>query len=327
LSASGWSVFTHNVLALTERLNLTVGARWSSEDKSGGGTFTTRAAAACTSSLVPATLRLICPTRDYRASKSDEHESGVVALSYDVAPNALLFASWSRGFKAGGVSLDRDAGNRSRATFDPETSTSAEIGLKSQWFDRRFTANVTLFDQQYKDFQRTVFTGTETLLSNQGEVNSQGVEVETLARLPARLTLNASITYNLAEYGDNVSDVTLRGRRLNAAPEWTKTLGLAQRVPLSEGLQGYWRLNWRHQTEAITGADLDPLKNQPAYGLLSATIGVVHKPSGTEFSAWGTNLTDEAYRVVTFKSVLQAGSLNAYMGEPRTLGVELRKTF
>ncbi|MFN7673995.1 MAG: hypothetical protein ACK5OV_01105, partial [bacterium] len=83
----------------------------------------------------------------------------------------------------------------------------------------------------------------------------------------------------------------------------------------------------RHQSKTITGGDLDPLKAQPAFGLLNGSFGVRHEGSGFEVSVWGANITDEVYRIVTFNSTLQAGSLNAYMGEPQTWGVEVSKKF
>jgi iron complex outermembrane recepter protein len=327
LETNGWSVFTHNIWNVTDRLAMTLGLRWSHDDKEGGGTFVTRSAGSCTSALVPATLRLICPTKDYRASKTDEKTSGVIAASYEVDETALLFASFSRGFKAGGVSLDRDAGNRSKATFDPEESESFEAGIKAQWLARRLRTNLTFFDQTYTDFQRVVFTGTENLLSNQGEVRSRGVELDTRLNVGNGLSLTASTTYNRVRYGNNVSDVAIRGKQLNAAPEMTTQLGFAWQRQIANGLTGFARANWRYQSRTITGADLDPLKAQPGYGLLNGSFGVRHEASGLEVSAWGANLTDEVYRIVTFNSTLQAGSLNAYMGEPRTWGIEVSKKF
>lgn len=327
LDASGWSVFTHNIWNVTDRLALTLGLRWSNDEKSGGGTFITRSAGSCTSVLVPATLRLICPTKDYQASKTDEKTSGVLAVSYEVNETALLFASFSRGFKAGGVSLDRDAGNRSKATFDPEESDSFEAGIKAQWFGRRLRTNLTFFDQTYTDFQRVVFTGTENLLSNQGEVRSNGVELDTRLYVGAGVSLTAATTYNFAKFGNEVSDVNIRGKQLNAAPELTTQIGAAWERQIASGLTGFGRVNWRHQSKTITGGDLDPLKAQPAFGLLNGSFGVRHEGSGFEVSVWGANITDEVYRIVTFNSTLQAGSLNAYMGEPRTWGVEVSKKF
>jgi outer membrane receptor protein involved in Fe transport len=327
LNAKGWSIFTHNIWDVTDKLSLTLGLRWSTDEKTGGGVFVTRSAGSCTSTLVPASLRLICPTANYTASKKDEKPSGVLAASYQVDPNVLLFASYGRGFKAGGVSLDRDAGNRTKATFDPEESDSFETGIKAQWFNRRLRTNMTFFDQIYTDYQRVVFTGTENLLSNQGEVRSRGVELDTRWFVGSGLTLTVGATYNFAKFGNEVSDVTIRGKQLSGAPEITTQLGFSYQRELVAGVNGFARANWRHQSKTITGGDLDPLKAQPAFGLLNASLGFRHEASGLEVSVWGSNLTDEVYRIVTANSTAQAGSLNAYMGEPRTWGVEVSKKF
>jgi outer membrane receptor protein involved in Fe transport len=327
LKAKGWSIFTHNIWDVTDKLSLTLGLRWSTDEKTGGGTFVTRSAGSCTSPLVPASLRLICPTTNYTASKKNEKPSGVLAASYQVDPNILLFTSYARGFKAGGVSLDRDAGNRSKATFEPEESDSFETGIKAQWLNRRLRTNLTFFDQIYTDYQRIVFTGTENLLSNQGEVRSRGVELDTRWFVGSGLTLTAGATYNFAKFGNEVSDVTIRGKQLSGAPEMTTQLGFSYQRELLAGVNGFARANWRHQSKTITGGDLDPLKAQPAFGLLNASLGFRQEASGLEVSVWGSNLTDEVYRIVTANATAQPGSLNAYMGEPRTWGVEVSKKF
>jgi outer membrane receptor protein involved in Fe transport len=107
----------------------------------------------------------------------------------------------------------------------------------------------------------------------------------------------------------------------------TTQLGFSYQRELLAGVNGFARANWRHQSKTITGGDLDPLKAQPAFGLLNASLGFRQEASGLEVSVWGSNLTDEVYRIVTANATAQPGSLNAYMGEPRTWGVEVSKKF
>lgn len=323
----GWSLFTHNSISLTDKLTATVGLRYLEEEKAGGGQFITQAAPSCTSPLVPAGLRVFCAVPDYQADYKDDAITYTGALSYQVTPNAMGYVSYSKGYKAGGISLDRTAGQRSSQTFLPEESINYELGVKTDWLDDAVQVNATLFRLEFTDYQRNVFTGTETLLSNQGEVLSQGVELETKFRPFRGLSLNASSTFADVQYGEDISDATLAGRQLNAAPKWTVQLGGAYTRPLTENMALFASSNGRYQSSTITGADLDPLKVQDGYTIVDARIGLRFKDQDAQISLWGTNLSDERYRVVTFNSALQAGSLQAYMGEPRTWGVEVSKNF
>ncbi len=326
-TGSGWSLFTHNSISLTDKLTATIGLRYLEEEKSGGGQFVIRAAPSCTSPLVPAGLRVYCAVPNYQAEFKDDAMTYTGALSYQVTPNAMSYVAYSKGYKAGGISLDRAAGQRSSQVFRPEESENYELGIKTDWLSDTVQVNATLFRLEFKDFQRNVFTGTETLLSNQGEVLSQGVELETKFRPVRGLTLNASSTFADVQYGEDVSDAAIAGRQLNAAPKWTAQLGGAYTRRLTQNMAFFASSNGRYQSSTSTGADLDPLKAQDGYTLVDGRVGLRFTDQDAQISLWGTNLTDERYRVVTFNSTLQAGSLQAYMGEPRFWGIEVSKNF
>lgn len=323
----GWSVFTHNTISLTDALKLTLGVRYLEESKTGGGQFVTQLAPSCTSPLVPAAARVYCATRDYEAEFSDSALTYTAAVSYQLTSNLMGYGSFSKGYKAGGISLDRDAGNRSSQTFLPEESENYELGLRTEWFDNRVRANLTAFRIEFTDFQRNVFTGTETLLSNQGEVISQGVEFESRFQVSQALNINASVTYADTQYGEDVSDAAIAGRRLNAAPMWTGQLGGSYSRPLTDDLTFFLSGAARYQSATVTGADLDPLKRQEGYTLVNGRIGLALEAHDAEIALWGSNLLDESYRVITFNAALQPGSLAAFMGEPRAWGVEVSKRF
>lgn len=323
----GWSVFTHNTVSITEALKLTLGVRYLEESKTGGGEFITQAAPSCTSPLVPAGARVFCPTTDYEAEFSDNALTYTAALSYQFTPNLMGYGSFSKGYKAGGISLDRDAGNRTSQTFLPEESENYELGVRTEWFDKRVRANLTAFRIEFTDFQRNVFTGTETLLSNQGEVISQGAEFESRYRVTDNLALNTSITYADTQYGEDVSDAAIASRRLNAAPMWTTQIGGNYFRPLTNDISFFLSGAARYQSSTVTGADLDPAKRQEGYTLVNGRLGLAFERQDAEIALWGSNLLDESYRVITFNAALQPGSLAAFMGEPRAWGVELTKRF
>src|SRR5690606_10432087 len=104
----------------------------------------------------------------------------------------LVFFSYSRGSKSGGLNfrdLPRDDDGNVQPNLlilKPETVDHFELGAKTQWFDRRFTANVSIFQTSIRDYQNTVVDQSRdrpiSYLSNVGEVRSRGIELELRAR-------------------------------------------------------------------------------------------------------------------------------------------------
>lgn len=324
---NGWSLFTHNTFSLTDKLKATLGVRYLEEDKDGGGQFVIQEAASCTSPLVVAALRIFCAVPDYQTNFKDDALTYTAALSYQLTPDVMGYVSYSKGYKAGGINLNRNAGQLTSQTFLPEESDNYEVGIKTQWLDERVLVNLTGFRLKFTDYQRNVFTGTETLLSNQGEVVSQGVELETRFRPFEGLDLNASTTFADTQYGDDINDASLAGRQLNSAPKWTAQVGGSYEKAINGNMSFFASTNARYQSSVVTGGDLDPLKGQDDYTIVDGRLGLKFVEQDAQIALWGTNLTDERYRVITFNSTLQAGSLQAYMGDPRAWGIEISKRY
>src|SRR5665213_1904153 len=117
-------------------------------------------------------------------------------LEYDVTPDSMVYGSFSRGYKPGGVN-----GNPATAlvplTFQPETNTAFELGSKNFLFDKTLRANVAAFYYLYKNMQ---YIETDPIPFDQGMANIPSIhiwgaeaEVSYLA-LQNRLHLNANLT-------------------------------------------------------------------------------------------------------------------------------------
>lgn len=326
-TGDGFSLFTHNTFSVTDKLDLTLGLRYLEETKDGGGEFIFLESAVCTARGVPASLRVTCPVPDYEASFSDDALIYSASLSYQFTPSIMAYVTNSTGYKAGGISLNRGAGQLQSQVFDPEESINYEAGVKTEWLDGRALLNLTAFRLEFTDYQRNVFNGIETLLSNQGEVISQGIELESKFRISRGLNVNASVAYVDAQYGEDVSDAAIAGRRLNSSPMWRMQTGGSYVKRMNESVTLISSGNLTYQSAQVTGADLSPLKAQSGYALANARIGLRFQEHDADIVLWGSNLTDETYKMVTFDSVLQPGSLQSYLGSPRAWGVELTKRF
>ncbi len=93
---------------------------------------------------------------------------------------------------------------------------------------------------------------------------------------------------------------------------------------LTDDLVGRVAVNAKSVSSFNTGSDLDPVKNQPGYTVVNARIGLSPENRSWQVEAWAQNLFDDSYYQVAFASVLQSGSYDAFLGQPRTYGVTLR---
>jgi outer membrane receptor protein involved in Fe transport len=119
----------------------------------------------------------------------------------------------------------------------------------------------------------------------------------------------------------------LPGNRLSFAPEWS--VSMSATLEGDVGADYVWRANLgtKWMSEYNTGSDLAPAKLQPEYALLNGRIGFGRQDNRWMLELWGQNLTDERYFQVAFDATLQTGTINAFMGQPRTYGATLRVTF
>tara|TARA_B100000678_G_scaffold275530_1_gene267560 strand:- start:2424 stop:4715 length:2292 start_codon:yes stop_codon:yes gene_type:complete len=323
------SIYTHNVVNLTDSTQLTLGLRYSEDDKNGGGRFATTNNPSCGLPAALAALRLGCPVPDYDADYEEDNWSGTVALLQEITPDVSVFASYANGFKAGGINFERTGGASNNTVIGSEKSDSYEVGIRGAIPSVRANFSVIGFYTKFTDFQLNALdpvSGTFTF-SNEGEVTSKGAEAELSVVPTAGLRLNASATYAHTRFADDVPNPTFAGNPPNNAPEWTATAGARYGWSFSDSLDGYISANMRWQSEHYTSASLDPVSLQEGYALASARAGVLVPDKNVELSIFVTNLFDQEYKLISFPTPQQPGNWSAFIGEPRTMGATLSVTF
>jgi outer membrane receptor protein involved in Fe transport len=159
-------------------------------------------------------------------------------------------------------------------------------------------------------------------------VRSRGVELEATLRPVDWLNFTNTVIYNEATYGEATEPAAVRGRQIVNAPEWTWQSQLFVERPIgSTGWTTQWAANLRLLSDINTSVGLIPQAEQDGYVLLGGRIGV-RSPGGTwDVSAFAQNLTNQYFRTIVFAGVLQPGTFNAYVGEPRSFGIEARMRF
>ncbi len=154
----------------------------------------------------------LAPQR-YSPKFSAWNVSGDVTLSYDFTPDVHFYATYARSFKSGGINLSGlplNATNTgvdlSTQTVKPEKVNHFEVGLKTQFFDRKVTVNLAGFWDEIKDYQATVNNNAINVirgyLANAGKVRVRGFEWDSSFRPSSRLNLYFNGAFTDAKYAD-----------------------------------------------------------------------------------------------------------------------------
>ncbi|ACG78413.1 TonB-dependent receptor [Phenylobacterium zucineum HLK1] len=160
-----------------------------------------------------------------------------VALSWQQSEDTLVYGSYARGYRAGGVNkavpdiceadlatLGIDGGN----TYDSDKTDTYELGVKSALFERRVTFQASVFRTKWKDIQQQIrLPCAFSLVANTASAVSQGGDLSVSFRATDNLTLTAAVGYTDAEYEKTIivgtSPLVFEGQSLGATP-WTVNL-------------------------------------------------------------------------------------------------------
>jgi iron complex outermembrane receptor protein len=247
---------------------------------------------------------------------------------YEWDRNASTYATMSKGFRSGGFNVNG-------STYDPETLVNMEIGHKAQMSSGLFFDGAIYF-ADYKD--RQAQTGTEispgvfqTTTKNVGKASGPGVEAAVTAKLVAGLDLTATLGWNDIKAKTSNAEV-LKGEAFDGVSKFTGSLSLSQRMALSSGLKGMWRLDYQHA---------DPYSFIARRGLPNGTVStdqnfrsanqdLFNVRAGVEGSDWSAtlevkNLTNKQPMLIPSTPIAQSGE--GVYAAPRTVGITLRKSF
>lgn len=232
--------------------------------------------------------------------------------------DGLIYASASKGFKAGGFDSARDP---ARVPFAPETTWSFEVGYRH--VSPTLTYSVAGYLATIDGYQMQVVKNGITATLNNGKVRSRGVEGEFLWRPISRLEVSGAASWNTAEFRDLVTDGgDLSGNRLPYAPGLT----------LSGTLKGTMieRQDWKlsaiasvqsYSRQYFTMAN-DPNEGQAAHAIVDA--GIVADAHDVRLRVFARNLLDRRYLIY---AIDQGFGIVANRGAPRTIGAELSTSF
>ncbi len=346
-NAKSYAVYAQATYAVTETVEVILGARETKDKKSGSFTQTV---------LNPA-AGILRGAESTRLKFDDSQPSWRANVSWHITPDVMGFVTYSTGYKSGGLnSAGGAAVLGQKRLFDSEKSKDWEVGLKSVLFDRRLLLNLTAYRTDLDDFQERSFDGVSFVIRNAGSIRAKGVELEGQARPIDGVSIDFGLAYldsvflenrtapglpacnNSATSCRTIQDLT--GRRPTFAPKWQGNLGVEYSTPpFAGGFTVTARGDMAYTGRMYSTNDLNPQGIQDSYTLYGGRIALISPDKSWNVALFGDNLTNEKYfRGAKFVQVLDsifgvrvpstgATLYRGFVGAPRTWGVRATKSF
>ncbi|MFJ9990384.1 TonB-dependent receptor [Pseudomonas putida] len=242
-----------------------------------------------------------------------------IALGFQATADTRLYASVTKGFKAGGY-------NRIGAivpgavAYSPEKSLSTEVGVKSSLLDKRIWLNAALYRIDIDDVQQFIGaagTGTQSL-DNIGKARSEGAEASLDWQIGEATKVHLAGTVNR----NRMLDSERQGNHLTYTPQRTLRAG-AEHSFFFDGLLGEIRPSVGLSYTGKHYFDVDNQVSQGGYSLIDARLAWLPTPD-IELALYGNNLGDKDYRTYSYVS---QGAQFSQPGTGRELGLSTRITF
>ena len=287
---------------INERTELTLGARYTEEEKVGRIEIPYIHSAA-------AAFGFAAPPVISGLEFEDDNLSPEVAINYYINEDVSVYVSYKEGFKSGGVdnsALPTASINPLSPTFEgfgaliyeSEEAEGIELGVKANLLDGNMRLNATVFSYEYVDLQVQLFDSKIIQFStfNAGGVETEGFEVDVLWNTNVEgLTLRGAFAYT-----DNMntkdfivpSGENLKGTKGNFNPEITGFAGFTYDQELTSGWRSNISADARYSDDYGWVAQINSPR-QDSYWLFDASLSLYSDDGKHSINFIGRNLGDE----------------------------------
>lgn len=321
---------------------------------------------ASTDPRIVAQRGVLAPQR-FEATFSDWNLSYDLTASYEISDDVRVYATYARSFKSGGVNLNgvpADASGApilSAATVRPEEVDHFEVGLKTQFADRRVTFNLTGFWTDVSDYQSVVTNGQlgvlRGYLANADAVRVRGFELDSAWRVSDRFNLYARGAWTDAEYksfadapcppelsgGTTVgagqtpgapgtpgalspANCDISGQDLPGVSKWSLSWGGEYNIPIALfGGDGFAYAGYDGSYRSSFSSNPTPsiYTGVDGYSLHNFRLGF-RSASGWDIYAFARNAFDEEYFEQLAVPSGNTGLIVGQPGDPATYGVTIK---
>jgi len=362
-----WAMFGEVYWQATEKMHLTLGLRYTDEEK-----------ASKQRTIYLAFLDdPTAPDGGYQDFGGQWDEvTGKFNINYDLSDDIMLYATLSRSYKSGGFNpissesnlLDPElGGDPSNANFEPEYINSIELGAKTRLFDNSLQANLTYFYYDFEDLQVSKIVSQTSLNQNVDTSTIQGIEAEFIWVPDEHWRLSADISWldteidefesidpaNINQLGTTENIVTtpnanvyvgegcpggvatcsglaadVSGNQLPNAPEFSFNVGLSYLWLLDNGMELMAGTNYYYQDSFYVRVFNAPNDEIDEWDVWNATLFLRSADDSWYAEGWVRNINDDDHVTGQYLGDQNVGlATNQFLLEPRTYGVTVGYNF
>lgn len=265
-----------------------------------------------------------------------------LSADYRFSPEVLAYVTVGTGFKGGGVTARPfDRFQAVNGSFDPETVTAYEIGVKTDLLDRRLRLNMSAFINDYKDIQLPLITCVSLGSSpatpcgarqNAGDGKIKGFEIELTASPTDGLDIDASLSHLTGKYkriDAAVGNAILLSDPI-VTPNWRWSAGIQYKADFGNAGSLTPRFDISHTGKSSAGRIGGGLAIEyfPSVTLGNARMTWKNADEDLSVSFEYTNIFNKYYTPFRFAAVYAfAGTIYSQVGRPREAAIVVKKTF
>ena len=350
--------FGQVTLQLDKELSVNGGLRYSRDEKTG----TLRSLYPQSNAIGLPNVLPLSVVHNYDASLTQSAPTYSLSVQYKLAPRTMTYATVSRGYKAGGISMTRDAAGPKlnfsgptgcppggvaggplctyaqvlSPTFKRELADHFEVGVKADLFDRTVRVNAAAWNTEFTDLQtQTLRPDGSFAVTNANTASSKGVEVESSFALGRGLTAHLAVQYAKARFGDNIPAATpgflaFSNQRLPFSSDWTVGAGMGYRTKVSAAWTLDLDANVNYRSEYFNFSELRADLVQKGFASVNLRAGL--SSDKWDVALWCRNCTDQRATYSNFAipfdgTLFGHGTRWAHIAEPRTIGVSTSYNF
>lgn len=308
-STESYAAFAQATINASDRLRFILGGRLGREDVR---------ASSPGSTTVEGALAPFAASTAIRARAADTYFSYRLGAQYDVTPDVMAFATYTRGYK-GPATNDTATSAAIPLLIKPEIPKSGEVGFKATLAGGRAALNATAFYTKVSNFQAQFFDPSipAFIFGNAPELTSKGVSAQLFGRPARGLTTNLGVMYLDAEYGPGYAITDFRnaitsaeGRQLVGSAKWTITASAEYSTTLSGEFDAFVQADAVYRSKSFSNATNDPILATDGAAIFGGRIGIRTDDERFGVAVFARNIFDTFRPSTRFATPLAAQQLD-----------------
>ncbi|MBT2135367.1 TonB-dependent receptor [Croceibacterium sp. LX-88] len=261
-----------------------------------------------------------------------------IAPRFELSDNASIYARVASGFRPGGPNVLAPNQPLDQATYDSDSLTNYELGLKAQTPDRKYGIEVAIFHIDWNDIQLLAEKDGFNFNANGGGAKIDGLELTATATPAADFNLSLNTAYTDARLSTDTLIGGLDGDRLPFTPKFSASLNGDYTVMVGNDVEAYFGGSLRYLSDQSASFDADyraahgEQRTIEAYAVIDLNAGITIDQF--DIQLYVKNLTSSAGRTSTTGTTVFGGfplfpddAIGTGVIRPRTVGLSVRAEF